>query len=140
MTKRQKEQIHMYRERGYGYGTIAEKLGISKSTISSYCRRNGLSGNSTKEEKHKLQDGRCLECGTPLVHVKNKKPKKFCCNECRQKWWNAHLDRVNKKAYYKFICANCGKEFEAYGNAHRKYCCYECYIEGRFGVLKISES
>jgi len=54
MTKRQREQIRMYRERGYGYGTIAEKLGISKSTVSSYCRRNGLSGNSTKEEKHKL--------------------------------------------------------------------------------------
>lgn len=49
------------------------------------------------------------------------------------KWWNEHLDRVDKKANYEFVCAYCKKPFTAYGNAHRKYCCHECYIEDRFG-------
>jgi len=135
MTEREKAMIRMYRNIGYGYGTIAEKLGVSKSTVSSYCRRNGLDGEGAKEDKAELLDNVCLECGKPLVQNKNKKPKKFCCNECRQKWWNSHPNRVKRKAYYKFTCVRCGKEFEAYGNNHRKYCSHECYINDRFGEV-----
>lgn len=51
----------------------------------------------------------------------------------RQSWWNAHPELVNRKAVYEFTCAYCGKRFSAYGNAHRKYCCHDCYIEGRYG-------
>ena len=29
-------------------------------------------------------------------------------------WWNAHPEKVNRKAYYKLVCKNCGEEFEIY--------------------------
>ena len=31
------------------------------------------------------------------------------------------------------ICPVCKKTFTVYGNANRKYCSHECYIEDRFG-------
>ena len=49
------------------------------------------------------------------------------------RWWNSHLDLVKRKAIYHFTCPTCGREFTAYGNAHRKYCSHSCYIEDRFG-------
>lgn len=34
----------------------------------------------------------------------------------------------------KFICKNCGKEFEAKLSSKRKYCCKKCSDEARKGV------
>ena len=36
-----------------------------------------------------------------------------------------------KRAYYRLVCHQCGKEFEVYGNSRRKYCCRECYWKHR---------
>lgn len=134
MTSEQKQQIHLLREKGYGYATIAEALGLTKNQVSAYCRRNNLSG--TKAERtvssHPDRDC-CLCCGKPLTQAPGRKPIKFCSNECRVKWWNSHQDMVNKKAIYSFTCACCGKEFTAYGNTKRKYCSHACYITDRFG-------
>lgn len=33
----------------------------------------------------------------------------------------------------KAVCPVCKKPFTVYGNANRKYCSHECYIEDRFG-------
>lgn len=38
----------------------------------------------------------------------------------------------HENAIYTYICAACGKQFEAYGNNHRKYCSNKCYINDRF--------
>lgn len=62
-----------------------------------------------------------------------RKEKKFCSDRCRMKWWNSHLDQVQRKANYDFVCPVCKKPFTVYGNANRKYCSHECYIEDRFG-------
>ena len=61
-----------------------------------------------------------------------RKPKRFCSPECRQKWWNAHPERVGQKAVYEYVCPGCGQSFTAYGHSHRKYCSHECYVETRF--------
>jgi len=49
---------------GKGYATIAKELGIAKSTISGFCRKNGLGGiageimtKSVKDIYSKKQDG-----------------------------------------------------------------------------------
>ena len=38
----------------------------------------------------------------------------------------------HENAIYTYVCAACGKQFEAYGNNHRKYCSHKCYINDRF--------
>lgn len=127
MTSEQREQITALRCQGQSYALISKMLGIPKDTVYSFCRRSGISG---KTDKNTVL---CKQCGRPIKLTPKRKPKKFCSDNCRLMWWNSHLDQVNRKAYYLFSCAFCGKTFTAYGNAGRKYCSHVCYISDRFG-------
>ena len=42
ITKEQKEKIIRFRRQGLGYADIGRELDISKDTVKSFCRRNGL--------------------------------------------------------------------------------------------------
>lgn len=84
-----------------------------------------------KPKKKRIKKGRCLQCGKRLQQAEGRKKKKFCSDACRNKWWNSHLDRVNRKAWHEVTCQHCGKTFKAYGNQERKYCGVECYRAAR---------
>jgi len=128
MTEQQKMKITSFREAGVGYKRISKLMALSENTVKSYCRRNGLTGRRGVT----VQIGICFCCGKPVQQNPGRKEKKFCSDACRNKWWKAHPDRVNKKAIYEFECAYCKKIFTAYGNNHRKYCSHDCYIKDRF--------
>ena len=53
MTAQQKQQILELRRQGFGYGTIAKKVKMNKSTVSTFCNRNGLGGVASEK---KLED------------------------------------------------------------------------------------
>lgn len=129
MTDEQKKQIVSLRSRGVSYTDIASNLQLSRDTVKSYCRRNGV---STKECTEKSTSDCCEFCGKELKQTEGKKKKRFCSRECCLNWWHSHPESINKKAVYSFKCACCGKEFTSYGNAKRKYCSHECYIADRF--------
>ena len=133
MNDSQRQQIRKLREEGYGYGRIAQTLDLSENTIKTYCRRHGLGGVAVNPALADEEIHHCLCCGTVVVQNNGRKEKKFCSDKCRNKWWNANLDKVNRKAEYSFVCAYCKKPFSAYGNKNRKYCSHECYILDRFG-------
>lgn len=126
MTDDEKRQIIVLRRDGIGYGKIAQQTSISVNTIKSFCRRSNLVV---------FTDGKsvCECCGKRIEQVSGRKRKRFCSDQCRNKWWNGHLDLVKRKAVYTFTCQNCGKVFKTYGNSERKFCCHACYIEYRFG-------
>ena len=132
MTDHQKNKTIEMRTAGCGYSEIAKALSVSRDTIKTFCRRNNVSvcsvGNSTEEEI----EGICPECKKPIIQIPGRKPRRFCSPECRQKWWNAHPERVGRKAIYKYVCPSCGSSFTAYGNIHRKYCSHDCYVKARF--------
>ena len=120
MTNEQRMIVSALRAQGMGYGAIARKVGISENTVKSFCRRN-----AQKEDKLTVtgaDEHWCLCCGAPVAQNVGRKEKKFCSDKCRNKWWNAHLDKVD-----------CGKTFSVYGQAARKYCSHACYIRHRFG-------
>ena len=50
MTTEQKNKIASLRSAGQGYTAIARELGLSKSAISNFCRKNGLGENSLLTE------------------------------------------------------------------------------------------
>lgn len=51
LTTKQMKQIETLREKGSGYKKTADVLGISLSTVKSYCRRHGLTkGTAIVEE------------------------------------------------------------------------------------------
>lgn len=133
MNDTQRQQIEKMREDGYSYGKISQTLGISTNTIKTYCKRHGLGGVVATPAPIDAEGHFCLCCGIPVVQTSGRKEKRFCSDRCRNKWWNSHLDQVQRKANYEYICPCCKKPFTAYGNKNRKYCSHECYIEDRFG-------
>ena len=134
MTLEQKERVKKLRNENQSYGTIAGSIGLSISAVKGYCQRNGLSGKRARTEKASAEECPyiCFGCGKPIVQREGAKQRKFCSSACRQAWWNAHPEKVNRKAVYQFTCASCGKQFTAYGNRNRKYCSHDCYIRDRY--------
>lgn len=134
MTEKQKSEIIRMRENGASFSKISEITGISRNTIKSFCRRKNIKIQSVIEvDVSNINALKCKQCGKMLNPVAGRKKSKFCCSECRMKWWNTHPEAVNRKAVYNFTCAECGKSFTAYGNKSRKYCSHRCYITARFG-------
>lgn len=134
MTDKQKAYIIKLRASGYGYGKIAQELGISLNTVKSFCRRNAMNGNTAGKPAVALMGTTtfCENCGREIQQSAKRKKKRFCSDKCRNEWWNSHLDQVKRKAVYSFRCLYCGKEFHIYGDKRRKYCSHVCYIADRF--------
>ena len=57
MTNTQKRQITRLREQGLGYAQIANRLGLSKSTVSTFCKRNELDEEKPLKSKNSLLSG-----------------------------------------------------------------------------------
>lgn len=132
MTDEQKKQVTRLRQEGCGYTAIAKRLDISRDTVKSFCRRNGLNGNVAEGKTQAEMKAGCRQCGKTLVQLAGMKPRVFCSDQCRIKWWREHPDQIKRRAVYTFSCACCGKVFTAYGNSKRKYCSHDCYIKDRF--------
>lgn len=119
-------KIKCMREEGKSYQAIASFLGISKSTVQSYCRRNKIKVKNHLNGSQESMYVNCLNCGKELKQISKQKPKKFCSDQCRYKWWS--LKNSEKK-----ICDYCKKPFMS-STKNRKYCSHECYINNRFKV------
>lgn len=76
----------------------------------------------------------CPECGTAIVPNRTGKPKKFCSDVCRWKWWRKHPKPENWKSTRTAICLVCGKQFLASReyDRPRKYCSRACANKGRW--------
>lgn len=133
MNDTQRKRICQLRGEGKSYSSIAYILNLSENTIKSFCKRNGLGGVKVTKPSEQNDAHFCRNCGQFVRQPIGKKEKIFCSSYCRNKWWNAHLEQVNRKANYEFECPTCHKTFTAYGNKHRKYCSHTCYIKDRFG-------
>lgn len=133
MNPLEKYKITQLRKQGESYTTIARHLNISVNTIKSFCRRNDITIAKSREQTQNPSQTHCENCQKEVIQTAGRKRKRFCCDTCRNKWWNAHLDLVDRKAIYRFTCRYCGMDFEVYGNDKRKYCSHSCYINHRFG-------
>lgn len=122
MTQHEIEMLGLMRSKGKSAVDIASALQISVNTVRSYIRRH-----PAKDEIYIS----CRQCGAPILQVKGRKVKLFCSDICRNAWWKAHPERINRKAYYHMNCEYCGKEFLSYGNQNRKYCSRACYADSR---------
>lgn len=134
MTETQKQQIVSLRRHGIGYLKIAQELGISQNTVKSYCRRNNLTRTEEISDEPipaPMSEHHCLQCGVAVAQNDKRKLKKFCSDQCRMKWWNAHRNLVQHKKAAEAECPNCHTRFMAVGG--RKYCSHSCYIAYRFG-------
>ena len=72
MTNAEKLRITRLREQGLGYTQIANRMGISKSTVSTFCQRNGLV--EEKKEKSRKSNNSLLS-GTLRVNTVTADPR-----------------------------------------------------------------
>ena len=129
MNEAQIKRIGDLRRSGIGYVRIAQDTGIPVSTVKSYCRRHDMSSEQMKDQT--VFPCRC--CGKPVKQNHGRKAKLFCSDACRMKYWNSHRELVSHRSVHTFVCPNCGRTFEVYGEPDRKFCSHKCYIEYRFG-------
>lgn len=128
MTDEQKARILQLHAMGMGYTAIGREMGIKRDTIKSFISRN----------KNALPTTRCDFCGRKIVQIPKQKPKRFCSDQCRMRWWSSHQEEINRKAYHTFTCNYCGKEFTVYGKKDAKYCSVECYGKARARAYEAS--
>lgn len=50
MTQEEKAAIISYRKAGVGYSVIAQRLGFSKSTVATFCQKNGLGSKLVEKD------------------------------------------------------------------------------------------
>ncbi|MDL2319488.1 RNA polymerase subunit sigma-70 [Eubacteriales bacterium OttesenSCG-928-A19] len=146
LTDAQKQNIQMLRGQGFPFSRIAQEVGLSVNTVKSFCRRAGepvgsvSEASEIKENKEKsteIKDSKqrlcCKCCGKSLQHLPKAKPKQFCNDACRAKWWNTHRAEMHRQAMVPATCASCGAMFMRYAKTGRKYCSHACYVQDRFG-------
>lgn len=138
MTEAMQKQITQLRLKGLGYKSIATVVGTSKENVRYFCKTHGLLGKASLvalnfEERKKNPDC-CKQCGKKLERNRYSGVKLFCSDKCRREWWKEHPgeSKHTKKATYELECAYCKRMFYSYGNANRKYCSHDCYIQDRF--------
>ena len=131
MTTAEKSQISSLRLSGRSYKEIAVLLAMKESTVKSYCFRNHLSDKNIASLTAGSKS-HCLQCGTHIEQQEKRKPRRFCSDACRTKWWNAHRQLKHHKSPHTVKCLGCGKTFVLYGSQNRKYCSHECYVAARF--------
>lgn len=113
----QKDLIIAYRDKGLSYREIAEKTHTSEQ----FCRTVWSRANRAKEEREP-EMGLCLYCGHVLVNLPGAKPKRFCCDKCR----NDYHNKIKSHKAYIRTCENCRNEFVAYGYPKKRFCSRKC--------------
>ncbi len=79
MTNMEKRQITRLREQGLGDMQIANRLGISKSTVSTFCQRNSLAEDK-KEKPQKPNNS--LRSGALRVNTVTTDPRPTTVGSC----------------------------------------------------------
>ena len=136
MTNEEKSRIADMRKSGMGYKKIARVLGLSEGTVKTFCHRNGMASVRAEEAPAvtaAVPQKPCQFCGKMIDQTPGRKEKKFCGDDCRNRFWNRNLSHIKRKAMTDYTCPSCSKTFSAYGKRNRKYCSHECYILDRFG-------
>jgi endogenous inhibitor of DNA gyrase (YacG/DUF329 family) len=124
MTHIQKREILNLRGQGLGYAQIAEAVGLPKNTVKTFCWRNQqqpdqpiavIAPAPVPKPIAVMPEGNCPNCGSAIAQVPRQKPRRFCCEQCRRAWWNAHRDELRHRTDHSSICLYCGKSYDNRG-------------------------
>jgi hypothetical protein len=132
MTNEQKTRTLAMRRAGASFSEIAVKLGVSVSAVKAFCWRNEANLDAPDAAASAQPNTHCQQCGESLEYAPKQKLRRFCCSQCRDRYWRAHRDEHRTTALHRRTCAYCGQLFTYYGGDPRKYCCHPCYIAARF--------
>lgn len=127
MSVDQRKRAQRMREAGRSYAEIAHAMKVPIGTVKSWLHR----GQAGKKEKCTPEE--CLWCGRRFPAAEGRKIKKFCSDQCRYKWWNAHREKLKCKSAVRSVCRVCGRTYMSYPSQGKIYCSRSCYFEDRYG-------
>ena len=133
MTIQEIERIRELRLAGKSYTQIGSQMCLSRDTVKSACRRNGILSAPQQGQLAGEVRNVCRQCSRVITQGVSGKPKRFCSEACRRQWWNNHRANGKRKTAVQYTCAFCGRPFEDYAKSQRKYCRHDCYVKARFG-------
>jgi len=131
LTEEQKKTIATMRRQGVTYADIAAAVGATSTALRTYCHRHR--DEIDVPAAPGKANGYCYNCGQRIVQAPKRKPRKFCCDRCRELWWNQNR-HVGKQGL-RLNCIYCGKKFYARKCSGQRYCSHACYINQRFGEV-----
>ena len=75
----------------------------------------------------------CPQCGKPVIQKSVGRPRKFCSDLCRRRFWKAHPESEKWDSFESLVCPVCGRVFSAQkeNRRKRKYCSRACANRGR---------
>lgn len=107
-------------KRGLGYKRISAETNLPVNSVKTYCRRHPIDSVA----------GNCEYCQAPLVRLPHTKEKRFCSDNCRNEWWKAHPEAINRKKQYPHTCRFCGREFYT-SRESSGFCSRKCFADFR---------
>lgn len=131
LSESEKRKIIELKLKGVSSKAIASQLQLGPSAVKTFIHRHG------KDSEYVSAMGICPCCGSSLVQTPGKKPKKFCSDACRMKWWAQHKEQMDR-TFYTITCTQCGCSFET-TNPKRKFCTRSCYAKSRQKEVQPSE-
>ena len=117
MTNQEKIRILKLRDIGLSYKEISVELNIPQSTISTFCIKN------------KSTLGCCALCKNAFINNIRGRRRKYCCDECRRKWWKSHNEYGHPRINLESTCKCCGKTFISHRSRGASFCSRTCYLK-----------
>ena len=66
-----KQKVAELRRQGLGFSEIARRMNLPRNTIKSYCNRNKITAELSKNTN------RCRGCGKPLIQIDGRKKRVY---------------------------------------------------------------
>lgn len=134
MSEQEKQYIVKQRALGKSFVQIGRELGRGESSVRYVFHHIMDEGTKADEVIPTAFLGtgtsgtpKCRYCGREFMRPALGGKQLFCSARCRNAWGNEQKRRTP----YSRVCEQCGREFTAFGNPHKRFCSRKCFADSR---------
>ena len=134
MSEQEKQYIVKQRTLGKSFSQIGRELGRTEDSVRSAFNR--ITGKKAQENKTAIPlwpnvetsgTPKCKYCGRDFAKPALGGKRLFCSDHCRNAWCNEQKRCIP----YSRVCEQCGCEFTAFGNPHKRFCSRKCFADSQ---------
>lgn len=137
MSEQEKQYIVKQRRLGKSFVQIGRELGRGESSVRYAFHHIMGKGQKVDEAVPAMVLGggasttpKCKYCGRDFERSALGGKQLFCSPHCRNAWGNEQKRRTP----YGRVCEQCGCEFTAFGNPHKRFCSRKCFADSQKAV------
>ncbi len=134
ISEQEKQYIVRQRALGKSFSQIGREIGRGESSVR-YAFHHSVDTEPEAGEAAPLTalgavmsiTPKCKYCGREFVKPALRGKRLFCSDYCRNAWCNEQKRRTP----YSRVCEQCGCEFTAFGNPHKRFCSRKCFADSQ---------